>query len=459
MSPAALLAPADLQTPDQALAEALDAAALTPADPATRRTLAHAYRAAGQEIEARVEECAAEALAAGMPLVLFNLGCAYHQAGYKTAAAHWYRVALMVEPDMAVAHQNLACILFDQGHKRQALEHRGRAYRKQCVYIARAPAERRRILVLAASGYGNVPMKWLVPQQTNTCIMWFLEYAKPETIVPVPPYDVVFNAIGDADMDGPSFATACAFMQASALPVLNNPHCVARTRRDRLPGLLDGIPGVHTAPVLRVTRLADAAAAWTQHGMAFPLLLRPAGSHGGDGLHWLDTPQALEAINPEDAEAWYVSPFRDCRSPDGYWRKYRMIFVNRQPYPYHLAISPQWLVHYATADMLGDPGKCREEQRFLADPEAVLGSSGMAAIRTIGQRLDLDYAGIDFTILPDGSLLVFEANATMLVHDEKQPEYAYKNPYVHRIVDAFEARMTQVAPESHPATQETNPSS
>jgi hypothetical protein len=53
--------------------------------------------------------------------------------------------------------------------------------------------------------------------------------------------------------------------------------------------------------------------------------------------------------------------------------------------------------------------------------------------------MDLDYAGIDFTVLPDGRLLVFEANPTMLAHPEKPGSpLAHKNPPVQRIFDAFE---------------------
>jgi glutathione synthase/RimK-type ligase-like ATP-grasp enzyme len=63
----------------------------------------------------------------------------------------------------------------------------------------------------------------------------------------------------------------------------------------------------------------------------------------------------------------------------------------------------------------------------------------MEAICAIGQRLALDYAGIDFTVLADGRVLVFEANATMLAHPEADDgALAHKNPYVRRIVEAFE---------------------
>jgi len=93
--------------------------------------------------------------------------------------------------------------------------------------------------------------------------------------------------------------------------------------------------------------------------------------------------------------------------------------------------------------MLNNPWKIEEEHLFLQDPAKVLGEKGMSAIVQIGQRLNLDYAGIDFTILPDGQLFIFEANATMLVHRvNSEGVLAHKNAYILKIADAFE-RMQQ----------------
>jgi hypothetical protein len=76
---------------------------------------------------------------------------------------------------------------------------------------------------------------------------------------------------------------------------------------------------------------------------------------------------------------------------------------------------------------------------YLEDPSAALGGAAWEAIGAIGRRLDLDYAGADVSILPDGRVVVFEANATMLVHPEDEGELQRKNPYVERITSAFQA--------------------
>lgn len=147
----------------------------------------------------------------------------------------------------------------------------------------------------------------------------------------------------------------------------------------------------------------------------------------------------------------YVTAFHDYASNDRLYRKYRVIYIDRKPYPYHLAISLHWLVHYFSADMEAHPWKRAEELRFLEDPRAALGERAFAVIEAIGQRMDLDYCGIDFTLLPDGRVLLFEANATMLVHPEDETSVlARKNPYVGRIFTAFGELVRQsLSPRGH----------
>ncbi len=417
------------------------AVARAPMDPAAHRAFSAALRKVGNTMEADVEGYAAAAIEARDPMVFYQLATVFFKAGQTEKAGDWYELALMIDPDLTIARRNLAYIRSEQGHRDEARAHRERAYRTQCLHTTPALLERRRILMVAAGGRGNVPVRHLVPGVTNTRIEWFIEYSAPGIVLPA--HDIVFNVVGDPDVEEAFFVKSCDFIDTCAKPWLNHPAHVSRTRRDRLPGLLQDIPDIEVPPTRRVKTFASALEAVWESGLGFPLLLRPTESHGGDGLRLIDDPAGLRAIETEDADAWYVSPFRDYRSADGYFRKYRIIFIDREPYPYHLAISSHWLVHYVTADMLSDPAKCEEERHFLEHPAAVLGARGMAAVRAIGQRLDLDYAGVDFTILPDGQVLVFEANATMLVHPESAGPLDFKNPFVSRILAAFEGMMTR----------------
>jgi hypothetical protein len=97
-------------------------------------------------------------------------------------------------------------------------------------------------------------------------------------------------------------------------------------------------------------------------------------------------------------------------------------------------------VHYFSSDMEAHDWKLAEEAGFLDDPEAALGARAWAALCQAGRRIDLDYCGMDFTVRPDGTVLVFEANATMLVHPERPgTKLAFKNGAVQRIIEAVRA--------------------
>jgi hypothetical protein len=133
-----------------------------------------------------------------------------------------------------------------------------------------------------------------------------------------------------------------------------------------------------------------------------------------------------------------LTPFHDFRSPDGYWRKYRLIFVDRRVYPYHLAIGEDWLMHYWRAETRRSDWKKAEEAHFLADWRGVFGAQAAQAAEAVARRLDLDYGGIDCALTATGDLLLFEANACMLVHlDEPVAAFPYKHRHVPLIREAF----------------------
>jgi len=369
---------------------------------------------------------------------LFNLGLLHADAQRPEAARAAYEQALQADPSMVAAHINLAELLEHSGARESAQHHRDIAYRAQNVFIDEAPGAVRTILLLLDARSGNLPYPSLLDPQRNRIIKWVIGYGDTAQIDRLPPYDLVFNAIGDADADAATAPLLIEFTDHCGKPLLNRPVAVAATARDRLAALLAGLADVQVAATRRVKRGGD----WQRApDLPYPILLRPPGSHGGEGVARADDPAELARLAIQGDADLYLSAFHDYRSADGYFRKYRAIFVDRQPYPYHLAIGTHWMVHYATAQMTEYRWKLEEERRFLEQPDIALGTRGMAALRAIGARLDLDYAGVDFSILPNGSVLVFEANATMLAHRETEPVLRFKNTHVQAIFDAFEAML------------------
>ncbi len=377
---------------------------------------------------------------------LCNLATLHTAADQVAEAAELYRRALAIQPDISVANINMVGILEGEGRLAEAQELRARVPCPQQPIMDRASGGHRRTVLVLASSKGNVPLDDLLPAETTTRITWHVEYATDAQADALPPYDVAFNGIGNADVMPASQARLARFHARH--PVLNPPDAVARTRRDLLPHLLAGIPDVVVPPVVRLTReqlhAPGLAARLFEHGLTCPVLLRPIVGHGGQGMTLVQTADQLEQLPPDPADAYYAIAFRHFQSIDGYWRKYRTIFIDRQPFAYHLAISAHWLVHYATADMLAAPWKREEERCFLDRPTASLGARAMTALEAIGQRLDLDFAGIDYSLLPDGRVLVFEANATMLVHlRDEASEFPAKHRAVPKIFAAFEAMLNR----------------
>jgi tetratricopeptide (TPR) repeat protein len=373
---------------------------------------------------------------------IYNLGVVNGRLIRPAEAERCYRQVLSLYPDYVNAHANLSAILMEDGRTLEAKKHIDLAYSRKNLFEKYSPGASKTVLMLLDAGKGNLNFTHLFNEKTNNLIDWMIEYAPAGQADKLPDYDLVFNAMGDADTTGDTAGPVSRFLEVCSKPLLNHPDKVARTARDKLPALLNGIDHLL---VPSVWRFADSAG-WDEAMAAqLPLLIRPVHTQGGIGLVLATTGDELERCRTLQSGPVYVSRYVDFRAADSFFRKYRMIFIDRKPYPYHLAISQDWMVHYYTAEMESHPWKLEEEKKFLQNPKAVLGSAGMQVIQAIGTRMDLDYAGVDFSILPDGRLLVFEANPTMLVHPENSPgPLAHKNVYVHRILDAFEEMLERL---------------
>ncbi len=373
--------------------------------------------------------------------VLNNCGVAARALGDLTGAQDFFGRAVAADAGLAAARHNFATALARRGDEAGARREREMALQQSCVFVQQAAGQKETVLIPSLSDLGNVPLEHILPERDFTRVWWFLANESEPLGAKLPPFGVVFNGIGDPDMDKVAGERLLSFMAARpAVRLLNHPDAVARTRRDRLGETLAGIAGLVVPRTCRVSGepgRAEVMRAAAHAGIAPPLLLRPAGAHGGAGVMRIESWDQLDDSALAPSKTWYVSQYLDYCSADGFFRKYRMAFVNRIPLPYHLAISRGWMVHYFSADMQAHDWKLAEEAAFLADPRAVLGAGGVAAVEAIGARLDLDFCGVDFAALPDERVLVFEANATMLIHPEADAgKLGFKNLAVKKIIDA-----------------------
>jgi len=191
----------------------------------------------------------------------------------------------------------------------------------------------------------------------------------------------------------------------------------------------------------------DAVTTLARHGLRFPLLLRTPGFHTGRHFVLVSRPEELvEAIAGLPGAELTAIQYLDSRGADGKVRKYRVMMINGGLYPLHVAISSHWKIHYFTAEMAGNAEHRMEDAEFLENMPAVLGTRAMAALDDIQKMLGLDYAGVDFGLSPAGDLLLFEANATMVVNPPEPDErWAYRRSAVERIFGAVRRMLLEKA--------------
>jgi glutathione synthase/RimK-type ligase-like ATP-grasp enzyme len=97
--------------------------------------------------------------------------------------------------------------------------------------------------------------------------------------------------------------------------------------------------------------------------------------------------------------------------------------------------------------MANQPWMQREEKAFLHDAAAFFSPANYQALQIIQERIGLEYCGIDCGLDAYGNLVVFEVNASMLVHARNEG-FPYKAPAVRRIKHAFDAMLRKLAKSS-----------
>lgn len=334
--------------------------------------------------------------------------------GKTDAAQRSYALAARFDPYDAPARLVLGELAYMAGDEPAAQAWFDAAFALRRLYSPAAVPGARSALVLCVAGpwHRNVPLDFVMDPARWTMHRWYLPdgaFARGE--LELPKYDVVVNAIGESVEAQPALAAAQRFIAAQQQPVINDPRKVGGTARDQLAATLAGIAGCGVATVRRVAR-----GELLQVADGFPLVVRPSDTHGGRGLERVDDAASLGAYTARVvAETYDAGAFVDFRSGDGFYRKYRVMFIGGMPFPYHLALDETWLIHYHRAPMGAHVWMRDEERRFLQAPGGVL-AGWDTTLRAIGAAVGLDYFGIDCTVLPDGTLFVFEADAAMLVH-------------------------------------------
>jgi hypothetical protein len=368
---------------------------------------------------------------------------------YDEARAH-YEAALAIEPHNAAAHQGLSYALTRLGRDDEALAHRRLGFAGRALTTAPFRGRGRPVDVLlcvCAAGGTLYTDTFLDDRIFRVTTLVADAYDGTPAL---PPVDVVFNAISDADRAGDALAAVERLLAHNTQPLINAPGRVRATARAAGAALLASIAGVvapRIATVPLVALRASPAEVVAQQGFTFPLLVRAPGFHTGQHFVRVERADEMVAAIAEfpGAEALLIE-YVDLRGDDGRVRKYRVMAIGGTLYPLHVAVSREWKVHYFTADMASDAANRAEDERFLADPAGAIGADAWAALGRIRDALGLEYAGIDFGIDRAGRAVAFEANATMIVLPPGPDTiWDYRRAPVARIIDAV--RVMLLAPQ------------
>ncbi len=368
-----------------------------------------------------------------------NFANSLRECGELDEARANYEAVLRAVPDHADAHRGLAYVLMYLREKEAAWEHRRQALRGR---PDPAPAWRGkegtpRVLVFTSPCGGNSPITRILAKANLQSCFIVPDFHAPST--PLPEHDLVVNAVGDVDQCGTSLEALPALLAQTERPVLNRPERVQATGRADNARLLGKLQDVVTPRIVALPREVlvgnEALARLEREGLTFPLLLRSPGFH--EGSHFVRVEKAddlADAAARLPGRELMAIEYLDARDADGKIRKFRAMMIDGRLYPLHKAISREWMIHYATAEMAHSPEHRAEDAAYLEDMAGVLGPRAMAALERIAAALGLDYAGADFSLGRNGEVLLFEANATMSAPTpEKGAQWDFRRPAVERI--------------------------
>jgi tetratricopeptide (TPR) repeat protein len=384
---------------------------------------------------------------------LYNLGALLAKVGLNDLAVPLLEMAIEVQPDDVKSYAALGNVLLARGDTARALA----CFRRACELqplatwpAANQPAELS-VLLVQAPGAANTPPDFLFANSSYDRHFYaLLPDIAPDMELLRRHGDLVVNLISDVDQGPEMLLTAADVIDRLGKPTVNHPRRILGTGRDAIPKLLADIPSCRVPHAIRTTRAAlsasDALARLDRDGFAFPLLLRVAGTHGGDAFEKITSDDGIATFLAEHsaAQEFYVTAYAEYRSHDGHFRKYRFVFTNDEILPYHLAIGNDWKVHHYSTEMDRHAWMQEEELAFLENPGGVFSLAHYEALAGIRAAVGLEFFGIDCSLDHDGNVLVFEVNASMLIHNDNA-DFPYKTPYCVRIKEAFEAMLVRTA--------------
>ncbi len=380
------------------------------------------------------------------PIGHVNLANLLLRANRHAEARMHYEAVLAVDPEHAPAHQGLGAVLADIGDRAAARRHFEKGFRDHAVsslpYRGTAPPVA--LLQLVSSGGGNIPTAPFLDDRVFLTSVIVADYFDPAG--PLPPHQLIFNAIGDADLCQPALQAAARLLERASAPVVNDPRAVMKTGRLGNSEQLRAIPGVVTPRTTAMARQtlagSDGAGSIADEGFGFPLLLRSPGYHTGRNFILVETRRRVVCRGGRSSRRRSAGD-RVSRRPRQGRQGAQIPRHDDRRHDLSVASCDIQKLEGALLHLgYGRPRRSTGARRRTFSATCRQHSEARRWRRSSGYRdcLGLDYAGVDFAVGPDGDVLLFEANATMVIAPPAADErWNYRRAAIDRIRDAVVA--------------------
>jgi hypothetical protein len=344
---------------------------------------------------------------------------------------------------------DLSLVLLIAGRREESLQAQSAALEISRTYVVmRGQHKTFRVLAFMAPGdlMSNTPVDFLLEDSGMSLVLYYVD-EHSSSLEDVPDHDIAFMAISESTENAPVLRHMKHLLGNWHGPILNNhPEQILEMTRDAVANRFSDNAWVFAPLSRRLERTNIERAMRNKNSRLllspatdFPVIVRPVGTHAGEGMEKITDVKGLSAyFNTRKEQEFYICPFIDYRSTDQLFRKYRIAFIDGKAFPCHLAISNTWMVHYLNANMDKHLSRRMEEEQWFNNFDA-FAERHCQAFATLQQVFPLDYFAVDCAIMTDDRLLVFEADVAMLVHNMDAPEiYPYKAAAMRRLSAAFQ---------------------
>ncbi|WP_262692009.1 TauD/TfdA family dioxygenase [Kordiimonas aestuarii] len=264
----------------------------------------------------------------------------------------------------------------------------------------------------------------------------------------VPKVDLVLNTMACADRLKGSLEALEKFVAVhDDLPLINHPTQVLATTRDenaRRLGVLEGVVFPTTLRLAWPGGEATAVLAQMEAAKLKPrVIARPTGTHTGVGVVMLHSEDEIRRYfaGAQPGREYHLIEYHDIADEHGLYRKSRTFCIDGRYFPVASLTHNSWNVHSGDRYTVMDksPAMQAREQDYLRDMPGTLGAANMARLEKVRDLVELDFFGVDFTVLPDGKLFIFECNAAMRHNYDHAGNFPYTRVHLDAVSNAFEA--------------------